>query len=205
VKTFDIEIKDERKGKPEFTEKERSELLCRMYTTPSGSNTLALCALNDSADWGAMSDRLKEVNSAVIDGDITIAEALLIDQAIVLQSVFSNFTAKMANAKYMSQIEAFSKIALRAQNQCQRTLKTLLEYKNPKRTTFIKQQNNATNQQVNDGKLKEIPEKEINPANELLEENHEVRLDTGKTQEAVRVDSELETVGELDRTSHGTG
>lgn len=83
MKAFDIEIKDERKGKPKLTEKERSEILSTMYTTPSGSNTLALCALNDSADWGAMSDRLKEVNAAVMDGDLTIAEALLIDQALV--------------------------------------------------------------------------------------------------------------------------
>ena len=104
-----------------------------------------------------------------------------------------------------SQVEAFGKIALRAQNQCQRTLKTLLEYKNPKRTTFIKQQNNATNQQINEGELKEISEKEINPANKLLEENHEARLDTGKTKEAVTVNSEVETVGELERTQHGTG
>jgi hypothetical protein len=205
MKAFDIDIKDERKGKPEFTEKELSELVSKMYTTPSGSNSLALCSLNDSKDWGAMSDRLREVNAAVIDGDLSIAEALLIDQALVLQSIFSNNTAKMANAKYLSQIEAFSKIALRAQNQCQRTLKTLLEFKNPKRTTFIKQQNNATNQQINEGKLKEIPEKEINPANELLEVNHETRLDTGKMQETIRTDSEVETVGELDRTSHGTG
>ena len=205
MKAFEIDIKDERTGQPEFTEKERSELLAKMYTTPSGSNSLALCALNDSEDYGAMSERLKEVNAAVIDGDLSIAEALLIDQAIVLQSVFSNFTAKMGNANHLSQIEAFGKIALRAQNQCQRTLKTLLEYKNPKRTTFIKQQNNATNQQINDGNLKEIPEKETDPANKLLEVNHETRLDTGKTQETVTVDSELETVGELDRTSHGTG
>jgi hypothetical protein len=59
--------------------------------------------------------------------------------------------------------------------------------------------------EVNDGKLKEIPEKEVKPANELLEENHETRLDTGKMQETIRTDSEVETVGELDRTSHGTG
>jgi hypothetical protein len=205
MKAFEINIEDERTDKPELTKKERSEMLTRMYTTPSGSNTLALCSLNDLADWGAMSDRLKEVNVDIMDGDLSIAEALLIDQALVLQSIFSNNTAKMANAKYLKQIEAFSKIALRAQNQCQRTLKTLLEFKNPKRTTFIKQQNNATNQQINDGKLKEIPEKEINPANELLEENHETRLDTAKKKETVRVDSEVETLGELDRTAHGTG
>jgi hypothetical protein len=64
-----------------------------------------------------MSDRLKDVNSAIINGDITIAEALLIDQATVLQSIFSNYTSKMVNSEYLSQVEAYSKIALRAQNQ----------------------------------------------------------------------------------------
>ena len=205
MKAFEIDIKDERTGQPEFTKKERSELLARMYTTPSGSNSLALCALNDSKDYGAMADRLKEVNALIMDGDLSIAEALLIDQSLVLQSIFSNCTSRMVNSKYLSQIEAYGKIALRAQNQCQRTLKTLLEYKNPKRATFIKQQNNAVNQQINEGDPKEISEKKVNPANKLLEENHEARLDTGKTQETVRVNSELETLGELDRTSHGTG
>ena len=204
MKSFEIDIKDKRTDKPELTKKERAEIIARMYTTPSGSSSMALCAIND-VSWGAMSDRLKEINADVMDGDISIAEALLVDQAIVLQSILSSYTSKMVKAEYLSHVEAYSKIALRAQNQCQRTLKTLLEYKNPKRTTFVKQQNNATNQQINTGELKEIPEKEINPANKLLEENHEARLDTGETKETVRVDSEVETLGELDRTAHGRG
>lgn len=205
MKAFEIDIKDERKGKSKFTEKERSELMAGIYTMPSGSNALALRALNDSADWCALSDRLEEINANIRDGDLSIAEALLIDQALVLQSVFSNFISRTANAEYLGQVEAYGKLALRAQNQCQRTLKTLLEYKNPKRTTFIKQQNNATNQQINEGKLKEISEKEIKPANELLEVNHEARLDIPETKDTIPVDTELETVGELDRTAHGTG
>ena len=208
MKSFEINIEDERTDKPELTKKELSEIMAKMYTTPSGSNSLALCALHDSVDWNAMSDRLKDINADVLDGDITIAEALLIDQAIVLQSFFSNYTSKMVNAEYLSQVEAYSKIALRAQNQCQRTLRTLrtlLEFKHPKRTTFVKQQNNATNQQINESELKEFPEKKVKPANELLEQNHEARLDTPETKEAVTVDSEVETLGELDRTAHGTG
>ena len=202
---FDIQTVDEKTGKPEMSEKELSEFKSVLYTTPSESNSLALRALHTSADWSEMSKRLKNINGQVIDGDLSCAEALLIDQAYVLQSIFSNYTARMTNSEYLGQIEAYSKIALRAQNQCQRTLKTLLEYKNPKRATFIKQQNNAINQQINDGELKEISEKEIKTANELLEVNHEARLDTPETREAITVDSELETVGELDRTGHGTG
>jgi len=201
MKVLDIKIKCDR----ELSKKELSGIMSEFYTSPTDSNSLAIRALHDDSDWTALSDRLNEVNAQIMDGDLSIAETLLIDQAFVLQSIFSNFTARMANAKYLKGAEAYSKIALRAQNQCQRTLKTLLEYKNPKRTTFIKQQNNATNQQINDGKLKEIPEKEIDPANELLEVNNEARLDTGKTKAAVKADSEMETVGALDRTGHGTG
>ena len=61
------------------------------------------------------------------------------------------------------------------------------------RYTFIKQQNNL---QINEGEQKK--EKTIEPANELLEVNQDARLDTRATQETVAVDSEVETVGEVD-------
>jgi hypothetical protein len=205
MKAFDIEITNKSKDISKLTKKELSEIMTTMYTSPSGSNSSALCALHDSVEWGAMLDRLKKVNAEVMDGDLSCAEELLIDQAIVLQSIFSNYIGKTNNSEYLSQVEAYSKIALRAQNQCQRTLKTLLEFKNPKRSTFIKQQNNAVNQQINEGEPKEIPEKEIKSANELLEHKDGTWLDTGKTKEAVRADTEVETLGELDRTQHGTG
>ena len=118
---FDIQTVDHKTGKPEMSEKELSEFKSVLYTTPSESNSLALRALHTSADWNEMSKRLKNINGQVIDGDLSCAEALLIDQAYVLQSIFSNYTARMTNAEYLGQIEAYSKIALRAQNQCQRT------------------------------------------------------------------------------------
>jgi hypothetical protein len=40
-------------------------------------------------------------------------------------------------------------IALKAQNKSRQTLVTLIEFKNPTKTTFIRQQNNAISQQVN--------------------------------------------------------
>jgi len=205
MKAFDIEITNKGKDTSELSKKELSQIMSIMFTSPSGSNSSALCALHDSVDWDGMLVQLEKVNAEVVDGDLSCAEELLIDQALVLQSIFSNYISRTNKSEYLSHMEAYSKIALRAQNQCQRTLKTLLEYKNPKRTTFIKQQNNATNQQINEGEPKEIPEKEIKPANELLEENHEARLDNPETKEAITVDTEVETVGELDRTSHGTG
>ncbi|MDZ4731223.1 MAG: hypothetical protein SH820_14895 [Xanthomonadales bacterium] len=192
---YDIQVSDSDGLK--MSKEELSKLKSKLYTTASGSNSLALHALHEHGDWGEMRDRLKQINASVNDGDLTCAEALLIDQAYVLQSIFSNYIAKMVNTEYLSQTEAYSKIALRAQNQCQRTLKTLLEYKNPKRTTFIKQQNNTLNQQINEG---EKSEKEIKPANELLEQKDGTWMDTRKTKEAVPVNSNLETLGKINRT-----
>ncbi|MGH8646968.1 MAG: hypothetical protein ACREX4_21935 [Gammaproteobacteria bacterium] len=61
-------------------------------------------------------------------------------------------------------------LALKAQNQCRQTLAALAEIKNPRRTTFIGQQNNATNQQVNNvGGPSETRKNPETRENELLE------------------------------------
>ena len=174
-------------------EKQHGENMGLIYTTPSTACSLTLKTLHPDADWPTMLDQLKQSNKDVIEGDLTIAEAMLIDQAHVLQSIFLNMAKWMHTADYISGVEAYGRIALRAQNQCQRTLKTLLEYKNPKRTMFITQQNNL---QINEA---EKSEKKVNPANELLEVNHDTRLDTGTPQEAGRGNQEMETVEKIDR------
>ena len=179
--------------------KEYKELLGQLYTLPTAACSIALSALQSDADSKTLSEQLAKRTKEVIDGDLSMPEAMLIDQAFVLQAIFVNLTMNMHQAKYIKQMEAYGRMALRAQNQCQRTLKTLLEYKNPKRATFIKQ----LNQQFNQGEVK--IEKKVKPANEILEVNHESRLDPRKTAEAIGSDPPLETVGEDNRTAHGTG
>jgi hypothetical protein len=194
-KSHKIEI-----DKSEFSDAERKRFLSALYVTPSWSASLAISRINPQSDFSDLSSLLREMNAHIFDGDLSRAEAMLIDQAHVLQAIFSDFTIRMAKAEYLSQMETYSKVALRAQNQCQRTLKTLLEYKNPKRATFIKQQNNAVNQQINQGEQpKEIPKKEINPANKILEQKDGQWLDTGKEKETVPVNSQMETVAERHR------
>ena len=184
----------------ELEEQEYEEALAIIHTTPSAACAFALKELHPDADFQIMTEQLRQRNQEVRNGDLSVAEAMLIDQAHVLQSIFTKCAARMEGSEYISQSEAYARIALRAQNQCQRTLKTLLEYKNPKRATFIKQQNNAINQQINQGQSpREISEKIIEPAIELLEVNHDARLDTGTPQETVEGNQEMETVGEIDR------
>jgi len=76
-------------------------------------------------------------------------EAMLITQAKSLEYLFYDALTKLPNSN-IEHAEILANIALKAQTGCRKTLMTLAELKHPRRaTTFIKQQNNAITQQVN--------------------------------------------------------
>ena len=147
-------------------------------------------------DVQTLADGLNTQNKAMHQGDMTTLEAMLLDQSHVLQTLFIFYTQKLSHAKHLEQVDTYSRIALKAQNQCRQTLATLGELKNPKRATFIRQQNNAVNQQINQEKNSKKPEKE---SNEVLEVIPSERLDTRETQAAIGANSEMGTVGAIDR------
>jgi hypothetical protein len=71
--------------------------------------------------------------------------------------------------------------------------KSLIELKNPSRATFIKQQNNAITQQVNNG-VKSNPKNHEKVANKLLEIKYEQRMDTRTTTSTIPVDPAMTSV-----------
>jgi hypothetical protein len=86
-----------------------------------------------------------------------------------------------------SVVDRLYKLAMKAQSQCRATLDSLAAMKKPP-SDLIRQTNIAHgHQQVNN-----FPEKE-KPPNELLEKAN--GMDPETPPEAVRVDSDLETVG----------
>jgi len=192
-------------SKPEHPEEaegpiEMSVEECRaiLMISPEGSSGEALKSLHPSAEITGI---ISAMQTCFLENDTHNAERLLMSQAMILNSIFTRFTSRMTNTTDLDTAEYFSKVALRAQNQCQRTLKTLLELKIPERATFIREQNNTLNQQFNAG-VESDPreEKKINPANELLEINHHERLESGAPTEAIRGDKEVETVEEVNRS-----
>ena len=152
-------------------------------------------------DFHALQAELEGRCVSLINGDMSRVEAMLMGQAHTLQAISAFFTYKMANAEYMSTLEEYARLSFKAQNQCRQTLATLVELKNPKRATFIKQQNNAVNQQVN--QHGENPKNLGYPANKILEEITSERLEPGTPQAAIGVNQEVEAVGENHRTKDG--
>jgi hypothetical protein len=139
-------------------------------------------------------DDLKFQIDRIKAGDLSLAEEILISQTQILQSVFNEQIQQAVRTEMVPQGEYHSKMVFRAQALCQRTLRTLLEFKNPKRATFIKQQNNL---QINEGAEKN--ENKSEPANELLEVNHYAWLDFRTPQETVKSDTAVGALAEGNR------
>jgi hypothetical protein len=78
-------------------------------------------------------------------------EETLAAQAITLNSIFNEMAlraaANMGNNIQLT--ETYLRMALKAQAQSRSTMETLAEVKFPKSPTFVKQQNNAYQQQIN--------------------------------------------------------
>ena len=132
-------------------------------------------------------------------GDMVQAEAMLMNQAAALQTLFAGLTERAMGQNHMPNLESFLRMALRAQNQCRATLETLAAIKNPP-VVFAKQANiNHGNQQINNGTPAvetSRTEKTINQQNELLEGQHgSETVDSRATGKAIRKDKAMATVG----------
>jgi hypothetical protein len=144
---------------------------------------------------------LKHNATAVNGGDLSGPEATLTAQAAALDAIFNNLARRAAQAEYMSQLEPYLRLALKAQAQCARTLEVLAAIKNPP-VVFAKQANIAQQQQVNNG----IPTGQASrgreverPPSKLLEALSSERLESGTAATASGADSQLATVGTVHR------
>lgn len=94
-------------------------------------------------------EAIKYSCSRVNEGDLSDVDSLLMSQAQTMNVLFQRCTSLILEQSNAVAMQAISDIALKAQKQSAKTLQILADLKHPKRTTFIQQQNNAVNQQVN--------------------------------------------------------
>ena len=140
-------------------------------------------------DRPALIDALRQQTTAVHKGDLRAAEAMLMNQATALQSLFAKLTENGLNTNLLREQESVLRLALKAQNQCRATLETLANIKNPP-VVYAKQANVTTGpQQINNGQqvAPTGAREKHSPKNKLKEQNHEQqqRLDTGTASAAV--------------------
>ncbi|AVR87528.1 hypothetical protein [Thauera aromatica] len=147
---------------------------------------------------------LKDQGAAFSSGDMTHAEAMLSAQATALQTLFARLTEKAMMQSHMPNLEAFMRLALRAQSQSRATLQTLAAIKNPP-VIYAKQINQTTGQQqINNGVTTPSRKREIETEpNKLLEEAPDERMDTRATSAAVGADPIMAPLGTIDGAAYG--
>ncbi|MBK7252196.1 MAG: hypothetical protein IPI06_15390 [Gammaproteobacteria bacterium] len=157
-------------------------------------------------DVPSLLSQLRAQAAAVNRGDLTHPEAMLMNQADALQSLFCRLTERAMAAEFMAPFEAFMRMALRAQSQCRATLETLATIKNPP-TVIVRQANIAHGpQQVNNGLATPSRAREAETVpSELLEHTHGERLDTGAAAACRSNDPSMAAVEALDRPDDRRG
>ncbi|WP_052134701.1 hypothetical protein [Collimonas arenae] len=186
---------------------------------PVDSNAMTTREFSGDA-WGPIA--LDEVfavanqySARIEKGDLSCLESMLGAQAFALNAIFNNL-AKRAQANIGTNtgaMDVYLRLALKAQSQCRTTVEALSEIKSPRAAaTFIKQANVGQNVQVNNGgngaTRTRAPARENQEIqNKLLTEGDGsyAEMDTGRTVEAVRIDSEMEAMGAIKRSENGRG
>lgn len=198
--------------------KSRERLLTEVAFSPFSTNAdtarkFAKAAMGD-LHLGESVAVLREKAELVQRGDLSEVEATLSAQAVALDTIFNSLATRAAlNAgQYIGACETYLRLALKAQAQCRATLETLAEIKYPKAPTFVRQQNVAYQQQVNNGdgaSGTEAPQmrkpahgKNQNQSNELLEAQHGERLDSRATGAAGNDDSDMEALAAIDGSAN---
>ena len=160
----------------------------------------------DTHDVNALAAELGKQVEAVNGGDLRRAESLLIAQAHTLDNIFANLARRATGQQYLSQWEAYMRMAMKAQNQCRMTLETLANIKNPP-VVFARQANinNGGQQQVNNGTApptagptSHAAKMETEPS-KLLEAPNGERLDFGTKGKASRAHPRMAPVGAIKR------
>ena len=157
-------------------------------------------SLADGIDTPTLLATLRDQAAAVNGGDLSQAEAMLINQASALQALFVRLSEKAMEQTHMPNLEGFMRMALRAQSQCRATLETLATIKNPPQVSFVKQANIAAGpQQINNGVAPQASRawENENQQNKLLEADNGEWMDTRAASAAIGTDNAMATVGEI--------
>ena len=106
-------------------------------------HALAFSSRADAEAQKELLEQMKKVRSRVKAGDLSDLENMLVDQAMLLNYLSADYAALSSASRMPNTKEQLFGMALKAQNACRKTISTLNEMKNPKRSaTFIKNQQN---------------------------------------------------------------
>jgi hypothetical protein len=177
----------------------------KLYATKALTNPVAGCLLALNSHEVTVNSEptdidfdilVKEISKVATGTDTSNIQKMLAAQAITLQALLTNQMLKGNRSKNPDVAATHYEQALRAQEQCRKTLATLADIKSPKRPTQFIQ--NYVDKQLNQIRVEQ--KISSNPSDEKsLEASTNERMDIRAQTTAIGADSPVETVGESDR------
>ncbi|MDJ0594493.1 MAG: hypothetical protein QNJ72_31710 [Pleurocapsa sp. MO_226.B13] len=171
-------------------------------TDPSALGSGVIASIMDSGDnikaVNAAKDGIEETLTKVKSGNLEDLEEILVNQVYVLNGLFNQLViqgkASLTEPAVMRSLPNHPKtmlnVALKAQTQCRATVQTINELKNPKKTTFIKNQLNNVKMELEE-RIEQL---------EGTTEHGSKKLDRGTEAATISIDSEMEALEFIDRS-----
>jgi hypothetical protein len=160
--------------------------------------------IGELMDTPGMLAALRAQGEAINAGDMNQVEAMLVNQATALQSLFARLIERGVAQDALPQYEAHMRLALKAQAQSRATLETLANVRNGP-VIYARQANVAAGapMQVNNGIPAVASARQIEtPPNQLLEQPPHDRMDARTQSGAGAGDSPMEAVGAQHRAKN---
>ena len=175
---------------------------------PAVQAAYTVAKIEKGGDLNALVDALQTQSRRATSGDTGRMEEMLVTQAHTLDLIFNNLTRRaVANMQegYVPVAETYLRLALKAQSQCRASIESLAQIKNPP-VVYARQANFASGpQQVNNGVTVSRPRKNEIPPSKLSGHEHELLPDGRASATASRVDSAMEAMGAINRTTNRRG
>lgn len=181
----------------------RSSTLCNSIST------IMHIFKNENIDLDTLSEELGTQLKNTRDGKTSIIENMLMSQAQTLQALFHFAAQRISYCDIVSKVQIYGELAIKSNNACRKTLLAWQHLKNPTNTTFIKQQNNAHNQQINQDNFVTTQNEDLeNPnkknSNEVLINrgtNHAL-LDKRGENQTIAIDTSMATLEKINRSKN---
>ena len=183
-----------------------SKIKAEMAIMPSVNSAAVVEAFQLSV-MGKGSDLLsliKGLENTFIDvqkTDQKYLEAMLVGQAIALQTIFTSLARRASAQDKLLQYQTYLNLALKAQAQSRATISALGDMKSPCHQTYVQQTNLSTGPQHVNNVINSSLQgtKAKNTPNQLSEGSNELHKDTKSQGLEVGANSSLETLGTIDR------
>lgn len=188
--------------------KKRSIAMAKAY---SNSIEAASISANDiitahggiKVDPMTLHNEIKNRVDNIRNGETNCLETTLSAQTVTLNLLFNKMIAHATSVKDYDAMQMCMEMALKAQNACRKTVLAISALKNPQNATFVKQQNVAFNQQVNNDVVStgvQLKSQKIKSENELIGEVHHEKVEFGATNKPSSGNQTSETMATVNRS-----